>query len=60
VSGQPKTTDESRLRRQIMIDFEVGEDEEAENIFDAIEELIAPAGIGFLTIRSVPDDCGAY
>ena|SRR3982750_4046736 len=49
-----------KLRRQITIDFEAGEDEASENIFDAIEELIAPGGIGFLTIRSVPDDREAY
>jgi hypothetical protein len=47
---------EKPTRRQITIDFEVGEDEDADNIFEAIEELIAPGGIGFLTIQSIPDD----
>jgi hypothetical protein len=54
MADQPQRT--TKLRRQITIDFEVGEDEEADNIFETIEELLAPGGIGFLTIRSVPDD----
>lgn len=49
--------DASKLRRQITIDFEPGEDEEANAIFNEIADLLdRPDAIGFLHIRSVPAD----
>lgn len=55
MSDEPETT--PRLRRQITIDFEVGEDDDADAIADEIAALLDRSdAIGFLTIRSVPAD----
>jgi hypothetical protein len=43
-------------RRQITIDFEVGEEDEAEIIFDKIHNLLdGPDAVGFLSMGSVID-----
>jgi hypothetical protein len=46
--------DGQRIRHQITVDLEVEDDHVA--VFDMIENLLAPLGIGFITMRSVTDD----
>ena len=51
---EPDDSASLRYRHQITIDLEVEDDHEA--VLTMIEDLLAPLGIGFVTMRGIPDE----